>query len=76
MTSNFGVGAPSPSKWGMEEFILADAETMNERKNFINIVLKDKLKMKELPKELKTYLVTYTYINAIKNTDQVEKQVR
>ena len=48
------------SKWGMEEFMIADAEAVGGRKNFIIIVLKDKLKMKDLVPELRTYMRTYT----------------
>ena len=60
----------------MEEFIIADAEAVNGRKNFIIIVLKDKLKIKDLPWELKTYMRTYTYIDATKNTEKLIKRLR
>ena len=64
------------SKWGMEEFLLADAEAMNGRRNFIIIVLKEKIPKHELTKELKTYLRTHTYIDGTKNKDQIEKRIR
>ena len=64
------------SKWGMEVFMIADAEAVNGRKNFIIIVLKDKLKVKDLPRELRTYMRTYTYIDATKNTDKLIKRLR
>ena len=54
--------------------MIADAEAVNGRKNFIIIVLKDKLNMEELTPELRTYLRTYTYIDA--TTDRVKLQKR
>ena len=58
--------------------MIADAEAVNGRKNFIIIALKDKLKIKDLPRalELKTYMRTYTYIDATKNTDKLVKRLR
>ena len=64
------------SKWGMEEFMIADAEAVGGRKNFIILILKDKFKHKELTPELRTYIRTYTYIKAIKNTDKLMKRIR
>ena len=60
----------------MEEFMIADAEAVNGRKNFIIIILKDKLNKAELTKELKTYLNTYTYINATNKTDTIPERLR
>ena len=60
----------------MEEFIIADAEAMNGRKNFIIIVLKDKLEVNNLQPELKNYLKMHTYIDATSSTSQVAKRVR
>ena len=60
----------------MEEFMIADAEAVNGRKNFIIIVLKEKMKIKDLPRELRTYMRTYTYIDATKNTDKLIKRIR
>ena len=60
----------------MEEFMIADAEAVNGRKNFIIIVLKEKLKIKDLRRELRTYMRTYTYIDATKNTDKLIKRLR
>ena len=64
------------SKWGMEEFMIADAEAVNGRKNFIVLVLKERLQMKELTKELRTYMKTYTYIDATRNIDKLMKRLR
>ena len=64
------------SKWGMEEFMIADAEAVDGRKNFIILILKDKLGNKELTKELKTYMRMYTYIDATKNVDHAAKRLR
>ena len=64
------------SKWGMEEFMIADAEAVDGRKNFIILILKEKLGRKELTKELKTYMRMYTYIDATKNVDQAAKRLR
>ena len=56
--------------------MIADAEAVNGRKNFIIIVLKEKMKIKQLPRELRTYMRTYTYIDATKNTDRLIKRLR
>ena len=56
--------------------MIADAEAVNGRKNFIIIVLKEKLKIKDLPRELRTYMRTYTYIDAKKNIDKLMKRIR
>ena len=56
--------------------MMADAETVNGRKNFIIIVLKEKMQISKLPKELKTYMRTYTYIDATKNMDKLMKRLR
>ena len=56
--------------------MIADAEVVNGRKNFIIIIMKDKLKKKELMKELRTYIRTYTYIDATKKTDSWMKRLR
>ena len=60
----------------MEEFMIADAEAVSGRKNFIILVLKDRLKMKELTPELRMYVRTYTYIKATKKTDKLMKRIR
>ena len=60
----------------MEEFMIADAEVVNGKKNYIIIILKDKLKAKELTKEMRTYLRTYTYIDGTKNKEQLSKRLR
>ena len=56
--------------------MIADAEAVNGRKNFIIIVLKDNLQIKDLPRELRTYMRTYTYIDATRNTDKLIKRLR
>ena len=60
----------------MDEFMIADAEAVDGRKNFIILILKEKLNMKDLPRELRTYMRTYTYIDATKNTDKLIKRLR
>ena len=60
----------------MEEFRIADAEAFRDRKNFIILILKDKIQNKDLTPELRTYVRTYTYIKAKKNTDKLMKQIR
>ena len=56
--------------------MMADSEAVGGRKNFIIIVLKDELKRGELTTELQTYLRTYTYLKATKNTDKMVKRLR
>ena len=56
--------------------MIADAEAVNGRKNFIIIVLKEKIPRKELTKEMRTYLRMHTYIDGTKNKDQIEKRLR
>ena len=55
---------------------MADNEAIQNRKNFIILILKDKIKMKELTPELRTYVRTYTYIKATKKTDKLMKRIR
>ena len=64
------------SKWGMEEFMIADAEAVGGRKNFIILIVRDKLQPKELTPELRTYIRTYTYIETTKNTKKLMKRIR
>ena len=56
--------------------MIADSEVVNGRKNFIIIIMKEKLKKKELTKELRTYIRTYTYIDATKKADRWMKRLR
>ena len=56
--------------------MIADAEAVSGRKNLIIMVIKDKLTMKELTPELRTYVRTYTYIKATKKTDELMKRIR
>ena len=56
--------------------MIADAEAVSGRKNFIILVLKDRFKMVELTPELRTYVRTYTYIKATKKTDKLIKRIR
>ena len=56
--------------------MIADAETFRGRKNFIIMILKDKIQNKDLTPELRTYIRTYTYIKATKNTDKLMKKIR
>ena len=55
--------------------MIADADAVNGRKNFIIIVLKDYLQIKDLPRELRTYMRTYTYIDATRNTHKLIKRL-
>ena len=64
------------SEWGMVEFRVAMVEAVNRRKNFIIIILKDKLTLDELPTELRLYMKTHTYIDGTENTDMIEKILR
>ncbi len=59
----------------MEELMLADAETLNRQRNFIILILKDKIKKNELTKEIRKYVCTNTYIDATENTDEVIKRL-
>ena len=56
--------------------MIADAEAVTGRKNLIIMVIKDKLTMKELTPELRTYVRTYTYIKATKKTNKLMKRIR
>ena len=56
--------------------MIADAEAVDGRKNFIIIILKEKIPKKELPKELRTYLRMHTYIDGTKNKGHLEKRLR
>ena len=60
----------------MEEFFIADSEAVGGRKNLIIMVLKDKLKPRELTRELKTYMKTYTYIEVTRDTDLLMEKLR
>ena len=60
----------------MEEFMIADAEAVCGRKNFIIIILIEDIPTNKMPKELRTYMRTYTYIDATKNTDKLMKRLR
>ena len=60
----------------MEEFIIADHEAVNGRKNFIIIILKEKLEMKGLQKEVKLYLETHTYIDGTKHDTEIPDRLR
>lgn len=65
------------SKWGMEEFIIAHNEAVdNRRRNFMIIILREKLDMAGLRKDLKLYLQTNTYIDATKSTKQTAERLR
>ena len=60
----------------MEEFFIADSEAVGGRKNLIIMVLKDKLEPRDLTRELKTYMKTYTYIDVTGDTDLLMKKLR
>lgn len=56
--------------------MIADHEAVNGRKNFLVILLKEKLHMKGLREEVKTYLQTHTYVDATKHSAQVAERLR
>ena len=56
--------------------MIADAEAVGGRNNFIILILKDKLQPKDLTPELRTYIRTYTYIKATKNINKLMKKIR
>ena len=56
--------------------MIADAEAVNGRKNFIIVIVKDKFQNKELPEKLRTYLGNYTYIDATKSLDRLSERLR
>ncbi len=56
--------------------MIADHEAVNGRKNFIIIILKDKLNMNGLRREVKTYLQMHTYIDGTNNTDTIPARLR
>ena len=56
--------------------MIADAEAVCGRKNFIIIILIENIPTNKLPRELRTYLRTYTYIDATKNIDKLMKRLR
>ena len=62
----------------MEEFLIAYSKVRAGRKNFIIIVLKEKLRMKELTKEMKQYMRTQksSVIDATANTDKLMETLR
>ena len=60
----------------MEEFRIADKMAVAGRKNFIIIILKEKLKLKEIPKEMKKYILTRTYIDGTKHPDRIVNKLR
>ena len=61
----------------MEEFMIADSEAVvSGGKDFIIFVLKDKLNMKELTPELKSYIGTFTWIKTTNKTNKLMKRIR
>ena len=56
---------------------MADALTTARGKNCVIIVLKDKVKQTEIPKQFRKYLVLKsTYIDGTTNTEQIEEKIR
>ena len=55
---------------------MADREAADGRRNFIAILLKDNLSINELPREMRPYLSTHSYIDATENIDLVTKTLR
>ncbi len=56
--------------------MIADHEAVNGRKNFMIIILKERLNKQNLRREVKTYLQTHTYIDGTKHPEQVPKRLR
>ena len=60
----------------MEEFQLAHAEMVTGKKNFLIPILKEPLDIDMIPddqQELKLYLRTHTYIDASRETGNMER---
>ena len=55
---------------------MADAEVVNGRKNFVILILKEKLDDSKLSKEMKIFLQTYTCIDGTKNTEKISDKLR
>ena len=47
--------------WGMEAFMIAHDRVINGRKDFLIIILKEKMNLDNLPAELRTYLRKLKY---------------
>ncbi len=61
----------------MEEFTLAYAEALkNTKTNFIIVILKEKLDMNTLRKDIKMFLTTHNYIDATGRVEQVPDRLR
>ena len=56
--------------------MIADAEAVGGRKNFIIVILKERIDKKDMTKELKTYMRTNTYIDGTKNKPQISERLR
>ena len=56
---------------------MADSLASGGRKNFIIIILKEKLKPNDIPKQFRKYLMLKNiYIDGTKNTDQLQDKLR
>ena len=56
---------------------MADSLVAGGRKQLIVIILKEKLKQKDIPKEFRKYLMLKNiYIDGTKNTDQLQDRLR
>ena len=66
------------SKRGMGEFLIAHSTVVIERKKPVIIILKEKLQMMELPKEIRVYIQTRrsSIIDATANTSNLMKTLR
>ncbi len=61
----------------MLEFSLAYSEAMKHTKTkYIIVILKEKLEMKTLRKDMKMFLTTHNYIDATKKLEQVPERLR
>lgn len=68
------------SKWGMEEFLQAEHEFLQfggrKKSSSIILILKEKMQMEGLRKEVKRFLTTRTYIDGTSHLDQVPSRLR
>ena len=62
----------------MEEFLVAHQKVVDESRKSIIIILKEKLQMMELPKEIRVYIQTRrsSIIDASANTSNLMKTLR
>ncbi len=57
----------------MEEFTIAHQKVVEGYKQYVIVILAEDLELESLPNELRTYLRTYTYIDARNHEDNLER---